>query len=143
MSQPRAKVLDVSVVLDGEGRLSADGSPPLLLPGELTPEHLLLAALVRCSLASLAYHGRRGGMEAKLQGAEAWGRITRRQEDGRYAFVDLACRLEVRVEPPPAPADLAALLAKAERDCFVGASLAVAPRYSWVVNGRPAAEGAP
>jgi hypothetical protein len=27
------------------------------------------------------------------------------------------------------------LLARAERDCFVGASLTVKPRYSWTVNG--------
>ena len=33
------------------------------------------------------------------------------------------------------PAELAALLAKAERDCFVGASLKPSPRYRWRVNG--------
>ena len=27
------------------------------------------------------------------------------------------------------------LLAKAERDCFVGASLTTAPTYHWTVNG--------
>jgi hypothetical protein len=35
----------------------------------------------------------------------------------------------------PAPPDLRELLAKAERDCFVGASLTVAPLYAWTVNG--------
>ena len=35
------------------------------------------------------------------------------------------------------PADLAA---KAERDCFVGASLTPAPVYRWRVNGRPLAD---
>ncbi len=138
MSQPRAKVLSFAVTLDGQGRVSADGSPPLAVAAELTPEHLLLAALVRCSLASLSYHAGRGGMEVRLRRAAASGKITRRPEDGRYAFVDLDCRLEVAVQPPPSAADLASLLAKAERDCFVGASLAVSPRYAWRVNGREA-----
>ena len=28
------------------------------------------------------------------------------------------------------------LIAKAERDCFVGASLVAKPSYRWIVNGR-------
>ena len=31
---------------------------------------------------------------------------------------------------------IAELLAKAERDCFVGASLVAKPSYRWIVNGR-------
>ena len=44
-----------------------------------------------------------------------------REDDGRFAFVEIEVRLDV--ELTPAPADLEALLAKAERDCFIGASL--------------------
>jgi hypothetical protein len=31
--------------------------------------------------------------------------------------------------------ELPALLSKAERDCFIGASLKPSPRYRWRVNG--------
>lgn len=39
------------------------------------------------------------------------------------------------MEPVPPGDELAALIAKAERDCFVGASLDPPPRYRWRVNG--------
>ena len=55
------------------------------------------------------------------------------ESDGRYAFVEVGVRADVTLSP--APADVRELLAKAERDCFVAASLTVAPRYSWTVNG--------
>jgi hypothetical protein len=35
----------------------------LLTADQRGPEHLLLAALVRCSLKSLSYHARRAGIE--------------------------------------------------------------------------------
>ncbi len=59
--------------------------------------------------------------------------MTRREEDGRYAFVEIGIHADVTLTP--APANVRELLAKAERDCFVGASLTVEPRYSWTVNG--------
>ena len=136
MSAPRAKVLEFSVSVDAEGRVSVPGSPPRELPAEMTPEDLVLAGLARCALASLSYHARlSGGSEARLEKAEVGGKVTRRDEDGRYAFVDVECRLEVALEPPLAPEEVATLVAKAERDCFVGASLASPPRYRWQVNG--------
>jgi hypothetical protein len=85
---------------------------------------------VHCSLASLRYHARRAGSEVVASG-EADGTVTRRDEDGRYAFVEIECRLDVELAPPPD--DLPGLLAKAERDCFVGASLTAKPRYVWNV----------
>jgi hypothetical protein len=57
--------------------------------------------------------------------------VTRREDDGRFAFVEIEARFDVHFEP--SPADQAALLAKAERDCFVGASLTAPPRYVWTV----------
>ena len=57
-------------------------------------------------------------------------------EDGRYAFVEIDVELDLELEPVPPGEELAALLAKAERDCFVGASLKPSPRYRWRVNGR-------
>jgi hypothetical protein len=66
--------------------------------------------------------------------ASASGLVTKRERDGRYAFVELLCGLDVTVEP--APDDPAGLLALAERDCFVGASLTAPVEYEWRVNGR-------
>jgi len=34
------------------------------------------------------------------------------------------------------PSSIRELVAKAERDCFVGASLTVKPEYRWLVNGQ-------
>ncbi len=64
--------------------------------------------------------------------------MTRRESDGRYAIVEAELELAVELEPQPGGEQLAELLAKAERDCFVGASLRVEPAYRWTVNGRPA-----
>jgi hypothetical protein len=49
--------------------------------------------------------------------------------------VDLDVEVDLELEPVPTREELTALLAKAERDCFVGASLKPSPRYRWRVNG--------
>jgi uncharacterized OsmC-like protein len=129
VAEPRAKVLEFAASVGADGRIAADGES-LLPPASWTAEHLVLAGLVRCSLLSLGYHARRVGAQVSGSG-EASGTVTRRLDDGRYAFVEITCRLDV--ELAPAPADLEALLAKAERDCFVGASLTPEPNYVWNV----------
>ena len=43
--------------------------------------------------------------------------------------------LDVTFEALPPPDEVRALVAKGERDCFVGASLTVKPDYHWTVNG--------
>ena len=96
-----------------------------------SPEHLLLAGLVRCSLKSLSYHARRARIEVTRATGSARALITRRESDGRYAIVECDVELDVRLSPEPGPEQLAELHAKAERDCFVGASLAVTPTYTW------------
>ena len=114
--------------MDEGGRIAVPGSDPLGLPPEWTPDHLLLAALLRCSLESLAYHARRGGSAARAAGSAA-GKVTRREHDGRFAFVELDVAIDVILAPPPADPD--GLFERAERDCFVGASLSLKPRYEW------------
>ena len=131
----RAKVLEFEASIGADGRLSAEACPPLQLPPEWTAEHLLLAALLRCSLTSLRYHAGRLGADASGSGL-ARGKITKREGDGRYAFVEIEAALEVDVAPELADDAVADLLAKAERDCFIGASLTAAPEYAWRVNGR-------
>ena len=58
-----------------------------------------------------------------------------READGRFAFVEIEVDANVTLEPAPDGESVRALLEKAERDCFVGASLTVTPRYGWTVNG--------
>ena len=75
MTEPRAKVLDYSIELDRRYRISADGGDPQQLPRDFAPEHLALAGLARCTLASLAYHAHRAGMCARLYSAARRGLV--------------------------------------------------------------------
>jgi organic hydroperoxide reductase OsmC/OhrA len=128
MSEPRAKIFDYAVELGVDGTFAIPGGAAFLPPSEWTADHLLLAALLRCSLDSLAYHARRARSTTRASGS-ASGRVTKRESDGRYAFAEIDVRIVAMLEPPAA--DPEALVAKAERDCFVGSSLAVRPRYDW------------
>ena len=132
-----AKTFAYAASLDRAGRLSAEGGEPTEVTAGSKPEHLVLAGLLGCTLASLRYHARRFGIDDLVGSGSASGRVTRREEDGRYAFVEIDCSLEVELDPALPTDDLAELLAKAERDCFVGASLTSPPHYSWSVNGQP------
>ena len=58
-------------------------------------------------------------------------------KQSRYAFVRIKVEVDVTLEPKPP--SFRELLAKAERDCFVGASLTAKPRYRWTVNGEEVA----
>jgi uncharacterized OsmC-like protein len=131
----KAKEFRYRMELDRAGRITADGRAPLELDPAWTPEHLMLAGLVRCTLQSLRFHVDRIGIDF-LASASADARVTKRTDDERYAFVELDVHIDLELEP--VPADLPELIAKAERDCFVGASLRPPPRYHWRVNGRTA-----
>ena len=132
---PTAKEFRYAIAQDSAGRISADDGSGLELETAWTPEHLVLAGLVRCTLESLRYHARRAGIDF-VAGASGSGRVTKRDGDRRYAFVEITVELSLELDPEPPPEEVEDLLAKAERDCFVGASLTVAPAYSWSVNGR-------
>ena len=129
----KARELRYAVDLGPGGELLEETGVRLDTPPEWTPEHLLLAALVRCSLASFVYHAERAGLAVGETSGSARAMVTTRESDERYAVVEVDVELAVAVEPEPA--DRAELLAKAERDCFVGASLTAKPRYRWTVNG--------
>jgi organic hydroperoxide reductase OsmC/OhrA len=130
---PRPKRTEFAVAVDRDGRVAAERGAPAHLGHEWTAEHLLLAALARCSLAALAYHARRDGLWAQAS-ATAHGVVGRRH-DGQWGFVEVECAVDARFDP--APADPEDLLARAERGCFVGTSLEPRPRYAWTVNGEP------
>ena len=129
-----AKQFEYAATLDAEGRLLAGGESPLV-PGEpWTPEHLVLAGLMRCTLKSLNFHAEREGVSVRGSAA-AEGVVAKREDDGRYAFAEIECGLDVELDPLPEGDGLVELLDLAERDCFVGASLRPSPRYEWRVNG--------
>ena len=124
----KAKEFRYAIGLDRTGRVTADGQSPLDLDAAWTPEHLVLAGLVRCTLQSLRFHAapqeidfvaeapRVGDGHPPTRGRALCVRRDRRE-------------LELELDPVPPGEELAALLAKAERDCFVGASLKPSPRY--------------
>ncbi|HUP31805.1 MAG TPA: OsmC family protein [Gaiellaceae bacterium] len=128
-----AKRFEYAVSVDREWAASSDrGGPPIPNDEAWTPEHLVLAGLARCTLTALRYHARQD--EIAVGGtAGARGEVAQRDTDGRYAFVWIKVELDVTLDS--APQNVRELVAKAERDCFVGASLTTKPRYRWTVNG--------
>jgi organic hydroperoxide reductase OsmC/OhrA len=102
------------------------GRDPTAFDPAWTPEHLVLAALARCSLAALDHHARKDGISVEAS-ATARGAISRR-DDGSWGFVEIECAVDARLDPEPS--GTGDLLARAERGCFIGASLAPAPRGS-------------
>ena len=130
----RAKHFDYWISLDERGGLTVDGEP-VAMGGDVSAEHLLLTALARCSISSLEHFARQKNVEASAS-AYASGTVTRREEQERYGFVSIECKLDIRLAGELDDDELRNLLESAEWGCFVGASLRPAPRYKWRVNGR-------
>jgi uncharacterized OsmC-like protein len=131
-----AKELRYGVDLTAGGGLTDENGVGLDVPDGWTPEHLLLAALLRCSVKSLRHHADRTGIDVRSASGSGRTLVTRRESDGRYALVETEADLTVEISPEPEPAALTELLELAERDCFVGSSLTAKPSYRWIVNGR-------
>jgi organic hydroperoxide reductase OsmC/OhrA len=131
MVESRAKVFEYAVELGPDGEVSIPDGDGFTPPPDWTADHLLLAALLRCSIDSLAHHAKRAGSSTNASGS-ASGLITKRGSDGRYAFVEIAVTIDATLEPPVQ--NSSELVGKAERDCFIGASLAVKPKYEWRVG---------
>jgi organic hydroperoxide reductase OsmC/OhrA len=132
-TRPRVLEFDVTVDHAGEAHSALGGSP---VPHEVEwwAEHLVLAGLVRCTLASMDYSAHRVGLETRSFG-RAHGKVTRRENDGLYAFVEIETTLEIDLSPAPEPDAVRELVAHAERGCFVSNSLTARPRHHWIVNG--------
>jgi len=130
-----AKEFRYAIGLDRTGRVTADGHSPLDLDPAWTPEHLVLAGLIRCTLQSLRFHADRSHIDF-VASARAKALVTRPAPDERYAFVEIDLEIDLELEPVPETDALRELLGLAERDCFVGASLRPHPNYRWSVNGR-------
>jgi len=91
-----AKVLEYAVEVDNGGRMTIPGGGQFVPPEGWSADHLLLAALVRCSIDSFAYHARRAGHEVTASG-EAQGTITKSGEDGRYRFIEIDVRINAQL----------------------------------------------
>jgi organic hydroperoxide reductase OsmC/OhrA len=128
---PRAKVFEYAAEVDRDGRMTVPGGAQIDSPEGWSADHLLLAALVRCSIDSLVYHAHRAGHEVEAQG-QAQGTITKATDEDRYAFVSIGVRIEAQLTPRTT--EPSELTEKAERDCFVGASLNVKPTYDWQLS---------
>ena len=119
-----------------EYSVSEHSGTPAHAEPDWTAEHFLLSALARCSLSSLEYFAKR--VDVRVSGtAAADGVVTRRDSDGRFAFVQAHVSLDVELEPAPGGGELTKLLDSAEYGCFIGASLTAKPTYEWRVNGEP------
>jgi uncharacterized OsmC-like protein len=131
----KAKEFRYAISVNRAGRITAEGQAQLDLDPAWTPEHLVLAGLASCTLQSLRFHAARTGVDF-LASADASAVVTRPAPEQRYAFVEIHVDLDLELEPVPPADEVQELLALAERDCFVGASLRPEPRYRWRVNGR-------
>lgn len=126
-----AKVFEYAAEVDRAGRMTIPGGAQIEPPEGWSADHLLLAALIRCSIDSLVYHAHRAGHEVAAQG-QAQGTITKTTPEDRYAFVSIDVHIEAQLTPRTNDAD--ELTARAERDCFIGASLKVKPVYDWQLS---------
>jgi uncharacterized OsmC-like protein len=130
-----AKRLEYAVSVDrGKTARSEAGGAPITAGEGWSAEHLVLVGLCRCTLTSLHHHAQRANVTATAD-ARAHGVVTKRDEDGLYALVEIDVEVDVVLDPPLAGDALRTLIAKTEHGCFVGASLTARPRYRWIVEG--------
>ncbi|MDX6514608.1 MAG: OsmC-like protein [Gaiellaceae bacterium] len=126
----RTKELRFETRLEPDGRFCA-GSEELLPPEAWHAEDLVLAGLIKCSFASLRHSAGRIGVSVGAATAVARCTVTRRDEDGRFAFSTVEVELAATLEPALDEARRGELVERAERGCFVGASLTAKPQYTW------------
>lgn len=131
-----ARVLEFDVTVDRDRTArSGLGESPIPADEAWSSEHLVLAGLVRCTLASLDYSARQAGLEVAASG-KAHGVVTKRDDDGLYAFVDIDSHFELVLDPATDSEAVRELVARAEKGCFVGNSLVATLTYHWTVNGQ-------
>jgi len=132
-TRSRVYEFDVTVDRDGTAR-SGRGGSAIARDEAWWSEHLVLAGLVRCTLASLSHAAEKAELEVAAEG-RAHGTVTKREADGLYALVEIESSFDVELSPAPDRESVAEVLALTERGCFVGNSLQARPRYRWRVNG--------
>ncbi len=122
-----ARVLEYDVTVDRDRMArSGQGGGAISVDDAWSAEHLVLA--------SLDYSAERAGMQVEASG-RAEGAVTRRDDDGRFAFVRIDVHFELELDPATDPDAVKELVARAEKGCFIGNSLIARPGYLWTVNG--------
>ena len=106
-----AKRFEYAASLGAEGRLLAGGEAPLIPGKPWTPEHLVLAGLMRCTLKSLRFHAERASVSVR-GGAAAEGSW---QARGRRPLRVRRDRVRPRRRPRPAPGGRARRAARPRR----------------------------
>ena len=101
----KAKELRYAVDLTTAGELREENGVLLDASPEWSPEHLLLAALVRCSLKSLRYHAERTGVDVRSASGSSRTLVTKRKTDeprqqtrARQQFTSSSCSLRLALE---------------------------------------------
>ena len=134
MANVRAKVFEYTANVDRDLRVRSEGEQPVEFGESWTPEHILLAALLRCAIASLTYYATPAGIAVSVAG-EAHGTVTLREDEGVFGLVTADATFDVELTPLPEQEALVKLLRKAKAGCFVSNSLSVHPEFHWRVNG--------
>ncbi len=144
-ARPKSFAYDLDLAWDGErgstmtagARPALQGAPPEEFPqGDATrwsPEHLYLASITSCTMISFLAHADHHDLEVRGFRAGASGTVTRRAEDGRYAFVEVRIRADVQMAPGQGE-QARGLTGKAERDCFISASTNADVRTDWSIT---------
>lgn len=128
MPGTKPKIFEYDVEVDRAGRMTIPGGAQIPPAEGWSPDHLLVAALVRCSIEALSYHARKAGHTVSAAGS-GHATVAVRESDSRFALRDVAVHIDATLTPRAEETEQ--LTAKAERDCFVGASLTVKPDYTW------------
>jgi organic hydroperoxide reductase OsmC/OhrA len=129
----RPKLRRYAIAVGRDARATQEEGGALSWEGDWTPEHLVLAALARCSVIALEYHARRESLT--VDAAAACNGVVGPRNDGTWGFLEIDCEIDVTLTPEPPATRFPALAARAERGCFVGQSLTAKPRYRWTING--------
>ena len=93
----KAKEFRFAIDLDEGGSVRTEDGTRLEADPAWTAEHLLLAALVRCSLHSLRYSARWARVDVSDARGSARALFTKRDSDDRYAAVEVDVELAVRL----------------------------------------------
>ncbi|MGI9657914.1 MAG: OsmC family protein, partial [Gaiellaceae bacterium] len=129
-----SKKFEYIVSVDQDGVSHAEERAVAGLDLTWSPEHLLLESLLRCSIQSLRFHADRTNVALEVSGV-ADATVKRPAGEHRMRIVDVTCRFDVALGSSCPHDAVEQLLADAEHDCFVGATLKPATSYEWRVDG--------
>lgn len=122
--------VDLDWMVSRNGRVAANGlpgidvsSPPEFKgePGMWTPEHLLVAAVSSCLMATFMAIAEMNKLNVEFYHARAFGRLEKIPGEG-YRFTEIALTPEIGVDREDIEKALK-ILVKAEKNCFISNSL--------------------